>query len=150
MGIDHYTTESTESNKSFLFVSEGPKGKVLKQVRYDEVSILGLENVYNLAFGDIIEGTNDLDDSSRTDNLDRVKVLATVVRTIYSFTDTHTEAIIFITGSTPSRTRLYQMAIQKYFDEFSQDFSIEGFTEEGISNFEKNKRYFAFFITRKT
>jgi hypothetical protein len=52
-----------------------------------------------------------VDDSIRSNNGDRDKVLATVAFTALDFTDEFPEALIVMEGSTSARTRLYQMGI---------------------------------------
>jgi hypothetical protein len=95
----------------FEFISEGPKGKIPKIIRFDETHI---EDVYNLGFGDKNLETGDLDDMSVSNNADSEKVLATVVSAIYAFTDKYAGKWIYATGSTDSRTRLYRMGITKF------------------------------------
>ena len=149
MGTDQYDVKANRPRTTFSFISEGPKGKILKQVQYSKMKIKGRKNIYNLAFGDINDGINDIDDQVITDNNDREKVLATVINTIYAFTKHHPKATIFFSGSTASRTRLYQMAIAKFYNDFSDEFSIKGLVNREFVDFEKNKHYLAFLITRK-
>jgi hypothetical protein len=85
-----------------------------------------------------------------TDNQDREKVLATVASTIVAFTNLRPKAKIFIMGSSASRTRLYRMAINKYFYELSEIFDIQGIFNKKWLPFEKNIDYRAFLIIRKT
>jgi glycerate kinase len=90
------------------------------------LQIEGVKNLYNLAFGDILDDSSEINDLSITDNQDRDKILATVVSTVYEFTKRNPKAKIFIAGSTDARNRLYRMAIDKYFDELSETFDIKG------------------------
>ena len=48
-----------------------------------------------------------------SNNGDAEKILATVVAAVYAFYDQYPTVWILLTGSTASRTRLYQMAINK-------------------------------------
>jgi hypothetical protein len=106
---------------TFEFISEGPKGLIHKLVRYQPTN---LKEVYNLAFGDKDHTTGNIDDSVISNNKDSEKVLATVVATIYAFTDKYPDAWIYATGSTKSRTRLYIMGITKLFSEVNDDFEL--------------------------
>jgi hypothetical protein len=56
----------------YLFISEGPKGRIIKIVLFQNIG----ENSYNLAFGDFNGGQ--VDDEVVSNNRDFVKVLSTV------------------------------------------------------------------------
>ena len=135
--------------REFTFVSNGPKGQIKKMVQYIET---GDPNIYNLAFGDLLPDGR-IDDHIKNDNKDRNKVLATVAITAYEFTARYPEKIVFFTGSSPERTRLYRMALTINLEKLSLDFEIFGATLQGkqyfIENFLKGKNYHAFAIRRK-
>jgi hypothetical protein len=150
MGLEQYDVKINRPRTIFTFISEGPKGKILKQIEFTKIKYRGIKNLFNLAFGDIIEGTNDINDQVISDNDDRDKVLATVIQAISTFTERYPKAIIYFSGSTPSRTRLYQIVIAKFYDDFSEEFVIDGYAEGKYITFEKNKQYEAFLITRKS
>ncbi len=78
-----------------------------------------------------------------------IKVLATVVATLYAFTEKHKEAMIYATGSTKSRTRLYRMGISKFLDEVADDFTIYGEIENVWELFKRDVEYEAFLVKRK-
>ncbi len=101
----------------FEFVSEGPKGEISKLVQFGETN---LKDFYNLAFGDKDPATGEINDSVVSNNNDSDKVLATVVATVYAFTNKHPEAWVYATGSTRSRTRLYRMGLTKYLAEIGR------------------------------
>jgi hypothetical protein len=75
MITDEYDLRFDGDYKSFKFISEGPKGAILKGVQYDETHMKG---VYNLGFGDVNVLSNEIDDLVITNNGDSQKVLATV------------------------------------------------------------------------
>ncbi len=130
----------------FKFSSEGPKGKIKKLVVYFQM----LEaDVYNLAFGDYDEEKESIDDTIITNNNDSQKVLATVVSTLYVFTNKHPSHWVYATGSTTARTRLYRMGITSNLEEILSDFEIFGLSEETWREFEKGKEYEAFLVKRK-
>ena len=52
-------------------------------------------------------------------------------------------------GEKPRRTRLYQMKINRYFDDISAVVKVEGFTDNGWETFSKEKNYIAFLIFQK-
>jgi hypothetical protein len=84
-----------------------------------------------------------------TNNGDRDKILATVAASVHTFFSKYPDDAIHLTGNTPSRTRLYQMAIATHFDELSLDFHIFGKLNEKVLRFEKGVNYEAFFIILK-
>ncbi|WP_230687610.1 DUF6934 family protein [Hymenobacter ruricola] len=132
---------------TFEFDSVGPNGTVAKVVRYTEVNI---KNFYNLGFGDKDPQSGYISDLSITNNNDSQKVLATVARTLYVFTEQYPEAIVFAAGSTLARTRLYRMGITTNLAAIEQDFKILGLTtDQEWEPFRKNVTYHAFSVQRK-
>jgi hypothetical protein len=128
MKIDKYALRSEGSFTIFEFVSVGPKGFVQKLVHFQKADEPGL---YNLAFGDKNHETGELDDLVKTNNGDSEKVLATVVAALYAFFSKHPDALVYATGSTISRTRL--------FGEVGDEFHV----------FEIGKDYTGFLVQRK-
>lgn len=147
MKLDRYELKVGENFITFEFVSEGPKGKMIKVVQFQQIDET---DVYNLAFGDFNPLTGNLDDKIITDNGDSEKVLATVVAAIYIFTEQYPNAWVYAIGSTASRTRLYRMGINKYFDIANKDFDILGEQQNELKWYEKGKDYQAFAIHRKS
>ena len=146
MKLPKYPLASSDKLMTFEFISEGYKGLIYKLVRYQPTN---LKNVYNLAFGDKNHTTGDIDDTVISNNGDSEKVLATVVATVYAFTDKYPDAWIYATGSTKSRTRLYQMGIAKYLPEVEDDFEVLGERNDDWEMFEKNVEYEGFLVRRK-
>lgn len=107
-------------------------------VLYQETSFSG---IYNLGFGDLNPETGEIDDIVVSDNGDEEVVLSTVVATIHMFFDKHPKAQVYLSGSTKSRTRLYRIAINKYYELFSSRFEIMGELETDFERFIKNKEY---------
>lgn len=149
MNQPKYLYKSELSFTHFEFISEGGKGRVRKMVEYTETD---MEGIYNLGFGDYDEKTQKIDDINVTNNGDSKKVLATVASTIYSFTKKYPNAIIFATGSTKARTRLYRMGISNNLEEITKDFEVLGFRidNEEWENFVIGEEYTAFLITKKS
>lgn len=140
-----YSFESTDSI-SYEFVSKGPKGDITKLVKYTKDENTGL---YNLGFGDKLNNFDDFDDKIVTNNGDTMKVLATVVATIYDFTEKYPQAIIVARGSTLSRTRFYRMGITNALDAINKDFHILGYLDGRWQKYEPNQNYFAFSLIKK-
>ncbi len=145
MNLPCYALTAEQSMMIFEFISEGPNGQIVKIVQYTETNTKG---VYNLAFGDR-DASGALDDFSISNNGDREKVLATVVATIFAFTDTRPDAWIYAAGSTKSRTRLYRMGLSKYLEAMQNDFEVYGLRNQEWEIFVKGIEYEAFLAKRK-
>lgn len=143
-------------SENFEFLSQGVNTFQMK-VNY---TYLGIEPVtqkhlYNLGFGvvcfDSETGLEDIDDKIITNNGDKDKILSTVALTAISFFDEHPNSILFFQGSSPSRTRTYQMAIGQNIEMLKKNFIIRGYVENSDlpEVFQKNKNYEAFLIEQK-
>jgi hypothetical protein len=146
MTIEKYEIKSGEQLEVFEFVSIGPKGRIVKLVQYTPTNY---KNLFNLGFGDKNINTGDIDDKIISNNGDSEKVLATVVATLYAFTQKHKDVMVYVTGSTKSRTRLYQIGISKYLDEVKKDFIIYGEIKNTWHKYEKDINYNSFLVMRK-
>ena len=146
MKLPKYPLASSDKMMTFEFISEGPKGLINKLVNYQPTNF---KNVYNLAFGDKDTTTGEINDMIISNNGDSEKVLATVVATIYAFTDQYPDAWIYATGSTKSRTRLYRMGISKYLSEVEENFEILGEINDDWEKFNENTEYESFLVRRK-
>ncbi|MDR3696417.1 DUF6934 family protein [Mucilaginibacter sp.] len=121
MKLERYQLKAEDSLMVFDFVSDGPKGRIPKIVKFSETN---LKDLYNLAFGDKDIETGEINDLSISNNGDSEKILATVVAAVYAFTDYYPDSFVYATGSTKSRTRLYRMGITKYLKEITKDFYV--------------------------
>jgi hypothetical protein len=146
MRLPRYELKAERSLMVFEFISEGIKGEIPKLIKYSETN---LKDMYNLAFGDKNPETGEIDDKVVSNNGDSEKVLATVVATVYAFSDRYPDSWIFATGSTKARTRLYRMGITRYIDEIKNDFEIYGLKENEWEIFKKKVEYDAFLVKRK-
>jgi len=130
----------------FEFFSIGPKGQIKKIIEFSETNV---KDVYNLAFGDFDEKTQQISDTIVTNNGDSLKVLATVASSVYAFTAKRPEAWVFATGSTDVRTRLYRMGLTNNLAEISKDFNVYGLKEDQWEDFLIGDDYEAFLVKRK-
>ncbi len=97
-----------------------------------------------------LKGDLKIDDQIITNNGDSIKVLATVVSTVYAFTGRYPEAWVFATGSTEVRTRLYRMGIANNLAELKEDFFVYGMKmDETLEEFIVGEDYLGFLVTRK-
>ncbi len=146
MKVEKYFLKSDENLEVFEFISEGQKGVIRKLIHFQETND---PDVFNLAFGDKNPETGDLEDLAVSNNGDTEKVLATVVSALYAFFDKHPDVLVYATGSTLARTRLYRMGISKYFEEMSADFQLYGQIGDDFYDYEKGKEYDGFLAQRK-
>ena len=84
MELGKYELKSGERLEIYEFISVGPKGRITKVVQYTPTNY---KDLYNLGFGDKNAETGDIIDNIISNNGDSEKVLATVVSTVYAFTD---------------------------------------------------------------
>jgi len=147
MHIDHYPYSPSKNFKNYYFFSERPNGRIKKTVIYSVLSDAPL--VYNLAFGDEDPITGIISDTAKSNNQDRDKVLATVASTVIDFIKTYGSFPIYAQGSTPPRTRLYQLSISYLLEEINRDFTVRGFRNNNWELFQRNVNYEAFLVEKK-
>ncbi len=129
----------------FDFFSIGIEKKIPKTIVYQKTT---LPNYYNLTLADILPDAT-LDVFSKSNNGDMEKILATVIQTVIVFLAYHPNANIFFTGSTPGRTRLYQIVLSKEIAKAIISFDILGLFNDKLEQFETNKTYEGFVISKK-
>ncbi|WP_439559060.1 DUF6934 family protein [Dyadobacter sp.] len=144
----------------FKFYSVGPKGTFELHVRLDRIT----GGVFNLAFGLWDPKCRLLNDRLDLRNGDIDKILATVGIIALEFLEENPSYYLFARGSTPGRTRKYQMGIARYLHELKVNLKIWGFPIDGeytslaIDDFSGKKEwneftsgtnYAAFLISRK-
>jgi len=142
-----YDIKIAAHNWTSTFYSEGPKGTIKKVIQYTPYNIAG-EVCFNLCFGDWNTEKKLVDDLNITDNKDSLKVLVTVARTAIDFTDLYPDALVYVKGSTVSRTRLCQMGITKHWIEIKALFTVFGLTNKKWQPFHENVNYDAFMVLR--
>ena len=145
MELDQYSVITSSDGTSFEFFSEGPRGVIKKVVLYQTIE----PGLVNLMFGDWNDKRQKVDDNNRSDNGDRDKVLATVGLTILDFLMRYPDSSIFAMGSTPVRTRIYQMQIAHNLKQINELFVIYGISDNQPELFKVGKNYDAFLLTRK-
>ncbi|PSL24677.1 DUF6934 family protein [Dyadobacter jiangsuensis] len=144
MAQSHYSFNSTDNEFLFSFISEGPNGNIEKRVQFSPMDGV----TFNLGFGDWIEENGEIDDMAVPNNGDIELVLGTVIQVLRFFLSEHAGARVFLTGSTPARTRLYRLIINTNFDVIKAEFDIAGFRNGKWSRFEKNVDYESFMVSK--
>jgi hypothetical protein len=142
MTADKYPVLTGGDHVTYEFLSEGPKGTIKKVVVFQELD----QGVFNLAFGDWDEIHQRIDDTTRSNNNDRDKVLATVASTVVDFIKHYPDAVIVAEGITPGKTRLYQMGINQHWKEARQIFDIRGSQNGNWTTFKPGNNYEAFAV----
>lgn len=138
-----YPTISKIPNE-YIFRSIGKKGTIIKVVLYEHIK----ENRYNLSFGDLIAG--EVNDEIVSNNNDLIKVISTVVSTIYDFTNDNPDSIIEIKGVDEKRIRLYNSIFKRRVQEIEEQFMIFGITNERKrERYDPEYFYYKFEITKK-
>lgn len=145
MKNERYPYYADTSFFDFEFDSIGPKGKIRKIATFIRIK----PNLYSFGFGDWDQATSDINDTAISNNGDGTKVLSTVAAIIHDFTMVFRDAVIYIEGSTPARTRWYQMNINGYWNEINELFRIQGHRGGKWEPFQKGVNYSAFMGQRR-
>jgi hypothetical protein len=149
MQLEKYPFVKTEEVHFYEFNSKGPKGVVKKLVSFDSMSWKPVPT-FNLSFGDWDWQTGEVNDRAVTNNADRKKVLSTVAGTVLEFMKERPGRCIYAKGSTPARTRLYQMGIVLVLHEIQNEFDVYGSIDGFWHKFEKGKNYKSFLLVNKS
>ena len=146
MSNEKYDFETDPTASIYEFESVGKRGIFKKQIAY---VLIESSNIYNLSFVDIDRVSGVMSDTVVSDNGDTQKVLATVASTVLDFTDRYTDVWVFAKGSTPARTRLYQIGITTNLELITSNFEVFGLTKNGWKEFEIGTNFEAFLVKRK-
>jgi len=123
------------------------KPKPLKD-KYDIEFLEIFKETYNKSFC-IDAKSCEIDDKIVSDNGDMEKVLATVISIIYAFTEEFPDKWVYITGSSPTRTRLYRIIIMKYLSIVESDFTLRCWQNGEWKDFYPNINCQGFVLKRK-
>jgi hypothetical protein len=148
MEQERYVFSKVLETVGYEFISEGPKGEIKKRVLFRLMEETP-ERIYNISFGDSDGSGDHIDDEVVSNNADSQKVLHTVVGTALEFIRKHQDAWLHAEGSTPSRTRLYQMGIGRFWKEIAAQFIVIGLAGDEWLPFRKGINYEAFLIRHK-
>ncbi|WP_346320222.1 hypothetical protein [Chitinophaga sp. YIM B06452] len=151
MPLERYEFSANGDFTEFEFWSEGPRGRIRKVVRYARLNErIDGETLHSLSFGDPLELGDQNMYHARSNNGDRDKILATVAFTALEFALRHPEGKILIRGSTPARTRLYQMGMNANWGYIGELFRLEGFRCGQYEEFRRGRNYQYFLAQRKS
>jgi len=148
MEQEKYFFETVSETVVYEFFSEGPRGRIRKRVIFRLMEETP-ERIFNISFGDS-DGTGDIiDDEIVSNNADMQKILHTVVGTALEFISRHPDIWIYAKGSTPSRTRLYQIGIARFWKEIVPHFIVVGSSNGDWIPFKKGMNFEAFLIRHR-
>lgn len=143
MDYEPYPFSLNEENTHFKFQSIGKRGVFDKAIVFSQID----HNIYNLALLDHDPATQDYTDKSVTDNGDMPIVLSTVMSVIREYLNQYPDRKIYLVGNSPSRTRLYQIAISKVLGHL-EDLTVSGYADFEWSKFEPNRSFESFLIEK--
>jgi hypothetical protein len=150
MNLPQYGYSVDESFLEYEFFSDGPKGQIKEVVRFTPRVSNDGSLFHNLAFGDWDEVKQRVDDLIISNNEDTERVMATIAAIVIDFSDHFGDVTIFAEGSTTTRTRLYQMGINKFRKEIESVFDVYGFANKsGWESFQTGINYDALLVRLK-
>ena len=129
----------------YSFISNGPQGPIKKMAIFK----LFQGNIYNFGFGDFNPITGGISDTAVSNNKDVDVIMGTVGAIIYDFTNIYAKSLIFIEGSNASRTRLYQINLNRHWELIQPIFGVFGILNGELEPFRKGINYEAFLGYRK-
>lgn len=128
----------------FDFLSIG-KNVASKSIIYTQTDIPGL---YSLSLVDVYSDGS-ADDTSVSNNGDMEKILVTVFQTFSVFFKNYPDSVVVFMGSTPSRTRLYRIAISHELSGIKKIYNVWGIVNDTPQPFEKDRPYTGFLFSLK-
>ena len=145
-----YEYKRARNSMQYEFYSEGPRGRIRKFILYTYIGTSNRRKNYNLGFGDYDPEKDEILDLIVSDNKDQDKILATVAATALHFADAHPGCVILFRGSTPARTRLYQMNIARHYEDIARIYDFQCLTGSGEwVEFKKGANYTGFLFRKK-
>ena len=127
----------------YFFASEGIQGKIIKSI----VFTYSEENLWNLAFGDWHNG--DIDDSIITNNHDIVKLISTIAKIVYDFSNDYPSRDIYIQPVDEKRKKLYNHIFRRNQKDINLVFDIVGIINGLDEDYLPEKFYDKFKLKRK-
>ncbi len=145
MDSPFYEFSTSEDATFYEFDSIGEEKIVCKQVKFSPSQI---PDFYWLALVDVLEDGS-VSDSSRPRQGDVEKVLATVLQTMLVFFKKYPTASVAFSGSTDTRTRLYNMAIIRELNNARDTFMIQGYVDGLFEDYTPGRQYAGFAVSLK-
>lgn len=146
MNIEKYETQDENNHLRYTFLSKGDKD-IMKIIAYQKLArpivlpIKGKISIFNLAFGDRVGESLEIDDKANSNNGDMWKVFNTVLHTIPTFFSKHTKAGIMVSGSDQRRIKAYCMHVSRNYETLTQEYTFYGTTGTSLTPFVKGTVY---------
>ena len=142
-----YEYKSVNRKTVYVFVSEGQNKRVPKMVTF---SPLG-NKLWNLGFGDW-QSDGSIDDSVISNNHDLIKVISTVAKIRYEFSEKYPLRTLQIKPVDEKRKRLYNHVFRRNYNIINANFEITGINSlNGIikEQYSPEKTYNSFELKRR-
>ena len=141
---DAYLYTGLNRKTRYFFISEGENKRIVKTVVF---SPLG-NRLWNLGFGDL-QYSGYIDDSVVSNNDDLIKVISTVAKIAYEFSDKYPLRRIQIKPVDEKRKGLYNHVFRRHYDTIDANFDIIGINEQERETYSPKKNYDIFELNRK-
>lgn len=136
-----YPYLSSGKKTQVAFQSLGPKGIIIKIIRFEQVH----GNRWNLGLGDFKQGK--IETNKLTSNGDVVKVLATVAAATLAFLEEYPERIVEIKPVDEKRKRLFNLVFSRRWAQIREKISINGLKANERMIYSPHEFYDSFEIT---
>ena len=110
---ESYNCFEFNNKTEFFFASEGTQGKILKGIVFTYIG----NNLWNLAFGDVNYG--DIDDSVISNNHDIIKLINTIAKVVYDFSNEYPLRHIIIQPVDEKIKKLYNHVFRRNQDDIN-------------------------------
>jgi hypothetical protein len=136
-----YNYYSSGNKTQFVFQSHGPKGKIVKVIRFEFAN----ENRWNLGFGDFKRGK--IETGELSNNGDMVKVLTTVALATLDFLEEYPDRIIEIRPIDEKRKKIFNLIFIRRWEQIQRKAGIIGIKGNDRERYSPNEFYDSFEIT---
>ncbi len=151
MNLPFYTTlETTEVDRTLYFFESNGSKSIIKAIEYFPIMEMNDRVVFNLGFGDYVDGLGTIVDNVNSNNGDVYIVFNTVLSTVPMFFDKYPEAVLIVSGSDnhdefvnnclpvctkkckgdcknyQRRIKLYRAFVNKHFKELCKEYVFFG------------------------
>ncbi len=140
-----YNLKPDENFEVFEFESVGLQGRISKVIVFS----FYYENTWNLGFGDQKMDGNNWDDKVVSNNGDLVRVISTVAKAVYDFSDKWPNRQILIVPVDERRKKLYNRVFQKHVQEIPPEFEVLGFRNQKLQDYSPILFFDWFLLSRK-
>ena len=146
MKIAKYETQDESNHLRYSFISKG-ESEITKVIAYQKLSYAidiptkGSLTAYNLAFGDKIGDTQEIDDKADSNNGDMRMAFNTVLYTIPTFFSIYSDTCVVVQGSDERRKRAYSNFVTRNYETLIRDYMFFGVTGTIFTPFIKGTVY---------